>query len=277
MDHFDRIANCLEWMVSEPSVTRSLDDVADYLGLSPAHAQRLFKRAVGLSPKQFSMALNLARSRCLLAANQSVLDTALEVGLSGPSRLHDLFVNVEAMTPGEFRLGGAGLRMAWGVHPSPLGDVLVCVSDRGVAGIEFVAETLEDSLSRCRARWPAADFEQDQSSTVAVAQRLFSPERLGPVELLLAGTPFQIQVWQALLTVPDGTGISYSQLARRIGRPSSHRAVASAVGANPIAVLIPCHRVIRATGAFGDYRWGAARKLALLAREQHSRSDAHSL
>ncbi len=270
MNHFSRIANCLEWMAEHQANQPTLDDVAAQMNLSPAHAQRVFKQAVGLSPKQFILALTHERSRQLLAENETVLDAALTTGLSGASRLHDLFVNVEAMTPGEYRNGGAGLAVDWGVHGTPLGDMVVCQTDRGVAGLAFVTDTTEQTLSDFTARWPGAQLNRNQTGTRLVADQVFNRNGRRSLSLLLAGTPFQIQVWRALIELPDGARASYSQLAGRVGRPSSHRAVANAVGANPLAVLIPCHRVIRSTGAFGGYRWGVARKMALLAQE-HAR------
>lgn len=268
MHHFSEIASCLEWLAEHQAEQPGLDDIARQLQLSPTHAQRVFKRAVGLSPKQYVQALTAERSRALLEANASVLDAALHAGLSGPSRLHDLFVKVEAMTPGEYRRQGEGLHLRWDTRTTPLGEIVVCQTERGVAAVDFVTGTLEESLDSLTARWPRAGFQREAGVADALADALLDSSRRASVSLLLSGTAFQVQVWRALITVPEGARISYAQLAEAIGKPSSHRAVANAVAANSLAILIPCHRVIQASGAIGGYRWGRARKLALLAREQ---------
>lgn len=273
MHRFHEIADCLDWLSARQAEQPTLDDIADRLNLSPAHAQRQFKRAVGLSPKQYLKALTLERSRAMLDADQTVLDTALNAGLSGPSRLHDLFVSVEAMTPGEYRRQGSGLVVRWAVQPTPLGDIVVCETDRGIAAVDFVEGSVVDTVERVRRRWPRAQFVEAPAVAPALGDTVLAASGQAKPAILLSGTAFQIQVWRALINVPPGTRVSYGQLATALGRSGGHRAVANAVAANPIAVLIPCHRVIRASGEFGGYRWGAARKAALLAHEALARAS----
>ncbi|HEY0836302.1 MAG TPA: methylated-DNA--[protein]-cysteine S-methyltransferase [Azospirillum sp.] len=250
----------------------SLEELAGVAGMSPYHFQRLFTRWVGISPKRFVQFLTLDHAKRLLAENQSVLDTALDVGLSGPSRLHDLFVACEAMTPGEYKAEGAGLTIRWGLHDSPFGRALVGSTERGVCWLSF-ADSADgaDAMAEFEAAWPAARLVEDAESTRATAARAFGwrEEADGePLRLLLKGTNFQVKVWEALLRIPSGAVVSYEDVARAIGRPTAMRAVGAAVGRNPVCVLIPCHRVIQKSGIIHNYRYGVPRKRALLAWEQ---------
>jgi AraC family transcriptional regulator of adaptative response/methylated-DNA-[protein]-cysteine methyltransferase len=274
---YHRIAEAIRFIESRVEEQPSLRDVASHLGLSPFHFQRLFRRWAGITPKDFLQFLTLGRAKRQLAASTNLLETSMTVGLSGPGRLHDLFLSLEAVTPGEFKRGGAGLEIAWGVHPTPLGDALFATTGRGLCGLFFV-EARDSAREELRARWPAARLREDANLTAPTANEVARRMRgltHKPLRLVLKGTPFQIQVWAALLSIPEGQVTSYRGLALRSGAPSAARAVGTALGANPIGYLIPCHRVIRETGAIGDYRWGGQRKAILLALES-ARSHARA-
>jgi AraC family transcriptional regulator of adaptative response/methylated-DNA-[protein]-cysteine methyltransferase len=271
VEDYQRIEKAIQFLAQNYHHQPSLDEVARSVNLSEYHFQRLFRRWAGISPKRLVQFLTLEHAKQLLEESRSVLDAAYDAGLSSPSRLHDLFVNVEAMTPGEFKAKGAGLEINFGFHPSPFGECLLAVTERGICGLGFVkdggrAQALEDF----KRRWPAAAFREDFQKTRTYIGRIFgSKKRNGahPMKLLLMGTNFQIKVWEALLRIPPGSVVCYEDLARRLGKPSAARAVGSAVGRNPISFLIPCHRAIRKMGITGDYHWGAARKKAILAWE----------
>ena len=248
-----------------------LAEVAAAVGLSDYHFQRLFRRWAGVSPKRFLQFLTAEYARDLLADSWTVLDAAYEAGLSGPGRLHDLMVTVDGVTPGEARRGGEGVSIRHGVHPSPFGDFLLAATDRGVCALTFLDdEGLDAALEGVAARWPGAGLHEDPASTAPLAERIFAGGERVPLHL--EGTNFQIRVWEALLRVPGGTVVTYERIAASLGSPGAVRAVGTAVGRNPIAYAIPCHRVIRKTGAFGEYRWGAARKRAMLGWEAARRS-----
>lgn len=251
-----------------------LDDLARHIGLSTAHTQKLFKRWCGLSPKEFVQAITVDHARSLLGGAASILDAAHEVGLSGGSRLHDLFVDHEAMTPGDYKRRGEGLAIVYGFHPSPFGEVLVLATARGVAGLAFVDEdknqTRAEALADMTSRWPAATFVENTAGTSAHVTRIFEPaawQPEQPVRLVLIGTDFEVRVWQALLKIPMGRAVSYADIARHLGKPSASRAVGSAVGRNPISFVVPCHRVLRGDGTLGGYHWGLTRKKALIGWE----------
>ena len=251
----------------------SLDELAEHLGLSPAHCQKLFKRWCGLSPKEFVQAITVDHARALLEGSASVLDAAYQVGLSGGSRLHDLFVSHEAMTPGDYKRRGEGLEMAYGFHASPFGEALLIATDRGVAGLAFVDEdkgqTREDALADMMQRWPKARYVEAPAKTAAYAGQIFGWEssRDQPVRLVMIGTDFDVRVWETLLKIPMGRAVSYTDIARHIGAPSASRAVGSAVGRNPLSFVVPCHRVLRGDGSLGGYHWGLTRKRALIGWE----------
>ncbi|MCK6453390.1 MAG: methylated-DNA--[protein]-cysteine S-methyltransferase [Alphaproteobacteria bacterium] len=247
-----------------------LAEAARAAGMSEYHFQRVFTRWVGVSPKKFLGYLTLDSAKAALERGESVLDAAYEAGLSGPSRLHDLFVGQEAVTPGEYKSRGRGLAIGYGFAPSPFGECLILWTARGICGLGFV---MDGNRGRCladmRARWRDADFREDAAQAHRLAARVFSPvEQRRKLGLVLMGSPFQVKVWEALLQVPEGALVSYDRIAAAVGKPRAARAVGGAVGANPIAFLIPCHRAIRKTGAIGEYRWGGARKLALIGWEQ---------
>ena len=267
---YARIERAIQFIDAHASEQPSLDEVAASTGLSPFHFQRLFTRWAGISPKRFLQYLTLEHAKALLAERRSLLDASLAVGLSGTSRLHDLFVSITAMTPGEYKQGGAGLRVRYGVHPSPFGDTLLAVCDRGLCALSFLTLGKDAAVADLRARWPGAEIEEAPSVTAPVAERVFRPlcvAREEPLALLVRGTGFQVKVWEALLRVPSGHVATYQDVARAAGRESAWRATATAIAENPIAFLIPCHRVIRSSGAFGEYHWGAARKRAMLVWE----------
>jgi AraC family transcriptional regulator of adaptative response/methylated-DNA-[protein]-cysteine methyltransferase len=252
----------------------SLERLAAHLGLSPAHCQKLFKRWCGLSPKEFVQAITVDHARGLLAGSASVLDAAHEVGLSGGSRLHDLFVSHEAMTPGDYKRRGEGLDMAYGFHASPFGEALLIATGRGLAGLAFVdedkAQSREDALADMMQRWPKARYVEDPARTAPHARLVFSPlewRKERPVRLVMIGTDFDVRVWETLLKIPMGSAVSYTDIARHIGAPAASRAVGSAVGRNPLSFVVPCHRVLRGDGSLGGYHWGLTRKRALIGWE----------
>jgi len=251
----------------------SLERLAEHLGLSPAHCQKLFRRWCGLSPKEFVQAITIDHARGLLEGSASVFDTALEVGLSGGSRLHDLFVSHEAMTPGDYKRRGEGLEMVYGFHACPFGEALLIATERGVAGLAFVDEdkgqSRQDALVDMMQRWPKARYVEAPAKTAHHARQIFASEwsRDQPVRLVMIGTDFDVRVWQTLLKIPMGRAVSYTDIARHIGAPSASRAVGSAVGRNPISFVVPCHRVLRGDGSLGGYHWGLTRKRALIGWE----------
>jgi AraC family transcriptional regulator, regulatory protein of adaptative response / methylated-DNA-[protein]-cysteine methyltransferase len=263
-----RIANAIGFVAERYQEQPSLEEMADAANLSPFHFQRVFKRWAGVSPKRFLQYVTLAHAKRLLVEDASVLDAALDTGLSGPSRLHDLFVTCEAMTPGEFKALGYRLVIRWGLHDGPLGRVLLGMTERGVCWLSFVAED-EPAVDEFQREWQGATLVRDQATTADYVRRGFElAERSSePLPLLLRGTNFQIKVWEALLRIPFGQVVSYQAIARAIAQPRAVRAVGAAVGRNNISWLIPCHRVILSTGVIHNYRWGAAQKRKLLTLE----------
>ena len=249
-----------------------LDEVAEAAGLGPHHFQRLFRRWAGISPKRFGQYLTLDYAKAQLEASASILDAAYDAGLSGPSRLHDLFVTYEAMSPGAFKRRGEGVEIAYGLHPSPFGPCFVGQTERGICALGF-ADGGEGNGEAVRAeferRWPAARFHEDRAATAHVAARIFGerPADSTPLRLAVAGTNFQLKVWEALLRIPPGRITSYHALGQALGLPRSARAVGGAVAANPVSYLIPCHRVIRHTGRISHYEWGRSRKRVMLGWE----------
>jgi len=266
---YGRMARAIRYLAENYLDQPRLEDAASSAGLSPFHFQRLFTRYVGVSPKSFVGHLTLAHAKRDLAGGASVLDAALDAGLSGPSRLHDLTLKIEAMTPGEYARGGAGLVIEYGFHPCPFGVALVMASPRGVCGLAFGDEGEEEALLEdMTSRWPKAAFVENAARTHVIARRIFAPEAgEAPLGLHLLGTRWQIKVWQALLAIPSGRVTSYRAIAERIGGASASRAVGTAVGRNPISFLIPCHRVLGSDGALHGYHWGLTRKRAMLALE----------
>ncbi len=252
--------------------TLSLEELAGALGLSPSHFQRTFSRWVGVSPKRYLQYLQLDHAKALLK-DHSVLDTTLALGLSSPSRLHDLFLRWEAMAPGAAAQGGAGLTIAWGTFESPFGPVVAAGTSQGLCGLAFTAELGEQGARfDLKRRWPEATWEERPEALRSWVDNAFA--RRGAVPLAVAGGPFDLKVWQALIAIPEGAVATYSHIAAAIGNPKAVRAVGSAVGRNPLAWLIPCHRVLRRDGALGGYHWGLPVKRGLLAWESARRDSA---
>jgi len=270
-DDYRRVESSIRFIEDEALRQPSLAEVAAAAGLSEFHFQRLFSRWVGISPKRFLQFLTKEYARSLLEESRDVLSVTYDTGLSSPGRLHELFVACEAVTPGEVKSRGDGLAIDYGFHPSPFGRCLIAVTDRGICGLNFVQEGPEDELvSGLRCRWPGAELRCRPRSTAAVAEEVFTFDAAaepGPLHLFVRGTNFQIQVWQALIRIPLGKVVTYEDVARHIGMPHAARAVGNAVGRNPIPFLIPCHRVIRKLGEFGNYGEGPQRKKAILGWE----------
>jgi AraC family transcriptional regulator of adaptative response/methylated-DNA-[protein]-cysteine methyltransferase len=248
-----------------------IDTIAHAAGVNATDLHHLFRRWCGLTPKAFLQALTLNHARELLRSSASVLETSYEVGLSGPGRLHDLFVTHEAMSPGEWKAGGEGLTIAYGFHPCPFGMALVMTTPRGLAGLALADAGKERAaLKDMRARWPKARYVEDFAATAATARRIFDstlwrPEQ--PLRVVLIGTDFEVRVWEKLLTIPMGKLTTYSDLATKAGAPKAARAVGAAVGKNPICFVVPCHRVIGKNGDITGYHWGLTRKRAMLGWE----------
>lgn len=258
----------------QPELTR----IAASVHLSEYHFQRLFQRWAGISPKRFLQFLTKEDAKRRLRESASVLEAALESGLSGAGRLHELLVECEAVTPGEVRRGGEGLDIRYGFHPSPFGECVLAATSRGICALRFVGPAGRAAELVALAReWPKARWIRDPKRTGELAGRAFAGQPHGraqnPLPLHLRGTNFQVKVWEALLCLPEGSVTSYSALARSIGHPGAARAVGSAAGRNPIALLIPCHRVLRSVGDITGYRWGGPRKQAILGWEAARFSD----
>ena len=258
--------SCEHWRAQPP-----VEAIAHACGVTPDELHHLFRRWAGLTPKAFLAALTLDHARRLLRDSASVLDAAYEVGLSGPGRLHDLFVTHEAMSPGEWKAGGDGLTLAYGFHPSPFGAALVIATRRGLAGLAF-ADAGEEAgaLDDMRRRWPRAEFRADAARTAPLARRIFDPrlwQRDRPLRVVMIGTDFEVRVWETLLKVPIGRATTYSDIAAKVCTPKAARAVGAAVGKNPIAFVVPCHRVIGKSGDLTGYHWGLTRKRAMLGWE----------
>lgn len=247
----------------------SLEEIAANVGLSEFHFQRVFTRWAGISPKRFLQFLTKESAKELLDQSENLLDTTYQVGLSSLGRLHDLFVTTEAVTPGEYKSRGAGLTIRYGIHPTPFGKCLIGITDRGVCHLGFVQASEGNAIDNLVAEWKQAKMIEDYESTAPLVEPIFdlNQHRKTPLHVHLRGTNFQLKVWEALLDVPVGSVTTYGDIAARIGKPNAMRAVGTAVGHNPVPVLIPCHRVIRKVGEFGNYRYGTLRKKALLARE----------
>jgi AraC family transcriptional regulator of adaptative response/methylated-DNA-[protein]-cysteine methyltransferase len=265
--HYNVIRRALDVIDAAPAPGPSLEDLASALGMSPAHLQRVFSRWVGVSPKRYQQYLALDHARHLLRDRFTTLATADEVGLSGSGRLHDLFVTWEAMSPGDYARGGAGLEIFWGWYESPFGPALIMGTEKGICGIAFAAETgPEAAMEDMLARWPHATFTEDPMALKPWADAAFGAAG-GEARLYLIGAPFQIKVWEALLRIPSGHVTTYSEIAGAVGNPKAVRAVGTAVGRNPISWLIPCHRALRKSGGLGGYHWGLPVKRAMLAWE----------
>ncbi len=276
LSDYSKVEQTIRFIESRVHAQPNLAEVAEEVGLSEFHFQRLFQRWAGVSPKRFLQFLTLEEAKKMLSESKSLLETSLDVGLSGPSRLHDLFLNFEGMTPGEYKAKASGLTVHWGVEETRFGPALFAALDRGLCGLSFLVEGgPEEAFETLRERWPAAKLEASplliRGYAEAFNQRIEGKAHQ-PLSLVLKGTPFQIKTWEALLRIPPGRALAYGDLAQMVGAPGASRAIGSAVGQNPIACLIPCHRVIQSTGAFGHYHWGAPRKQAILGFERARRA-----
>ncbi len=262
--HYQVIARALE-VIDAAGPALTLEDLAEKMRMSPAHFQRVFSQWVGVSPKRYQQYLALGHARQLLAERHTVLAAADGAGLSGGGRLHDLFLTWEAMSPGDYAQGGAGLTIRWGWFDSPFGPTLVMATDKGICGMGFADATGDTAaLQDMTRRWPKAAYVEDAATLRPMVDAAFGGKATA---LHLIGAPFQIKVWEALLAIPSGHVTTYGDIAGAIGHPSAHRAVGTAVGRNPISLLIPCHRALRRDGGLGGYHWGLPRKRAMLARE----------
>jgi AraC family transcriptional regulator of adaptative response/methylated-DNA-[protein]-cysteine methyltransferase len=265
-----RIEQAILYLENHYKNQPDLGEVATNIGLSEYHFQRVFTRWAGVSPKRFLQFLTKEGAKELLDRSENLLETTHQVGLSSLGRLHDLFVTVEAVTPGEYKSRGAGVTIRYGLHSTPFGTCLVATTDRGICHLSFVQSSEGDAIDGLVAEWKQARMIEDYRATAPLIEPIFTlrySNARKPLSVHLRGTNFQLKVWEALLQIPAGEVTTYGGLAARIGKPAAARAVGTAVGHNPIAVLIPCHRVIRKVGELGNYRYGALRKKALLARE----------
>lgn len=268
---YDMVRRSLEYLTENWRDQPSLEDLAERSGLSAHHLQRLFTRWAGLSPKAFLQAITLDHARELLRDSASILDAAYEVGLSGPGRLHDLFVTHEGMSPGFYKAKGRGLTISYGFHDCPFGQALVMVTPMGLCGLAFADPGEEaKALADMRGRWPDADYVENKAATAPVAARIFNPESWSadqPLRVVFIGSDFEIRVWETLLRIPLGRATTYSDIAAHVGKPSAARAVGTAVGKNPISFVVPCHRVLGKSGGLCGYHWGLTRKRAILGWE----------
>ncbi len=267
---YDRIACAIRYIQENVDKQPDLKEVAAHLELSPWHFQRLFQRWAGVTPKRFLEHLTVEKAKKLLRESRSILDTSLQSGLPGPGRLHDHFVSIEAVSPGEYRHHGKGLEISYACHDSPFGTVMLARTARGILALSFVDDAGKDvELDSLKRQWCNARFIEERKDSACLIRRLFYGSSSEPDKLLLSirGTNFQVRVWNALLSIPAGSVVSYQMIADYLTRPRAVRAVANAVAANPVAYLIPCHRVLRSNGELSGYRWGRERKQLMLGRE----------
>lgn len=270
-EDFQRIEKAIQFIEANFKSQPTLDQMAKSVHLSKYHFQRLFKRWAGISPIQFMQFITLDYTKERLIESKNLLETALDAGLSGPGRLHDLFITFDAMTPGDFKKQGSGLQISYGVCDSPLGECLLATTQRGICFLGFVASgERSETLGQLFDTWPGSEFIENPTAVCPIVNDIFKIDRqrsVHPFNLQIKGTNFQINVWRALLNIPMGCIVSYQDVASYIGHPKAFRAVANAIAVNPVAYLIPCHRVIAKSGKVHRYRWGAARKKALIGWE----------
>lgn len=274
--HYQLIEQAIRFIETNVHRQPELDEIAAAVGLSEYHFQRLFTSWTGISPKRFMQFLTKEHAKELLSKSENLLDTTHQIGLSSLGRLHDLFVTTEAVTPGEYKSAGAGLTIRYGVHPTPFGKCLIATTERGICNLSFIGTSEGQAIDHLVSDWKQANMTEDYKSTAPLITRIFSDLQTdSPLKIHLRGTNFQIKVWEALLSIPTGAVTTYEHIAMQIGKPAALRAVGTAVGHNPIAYLIPCHRVIRKSGEFGNYLYGSARKKAMLAKEFVATSTSH--
>lgn len=269
MNNYEKISAAIDYLRQHFKEQPSLDELAAHVYMSPFHFQRLFTEWAGVSPKKFLQYLTVSYAKQALGQQQTTLfDTAQDAGLSGTGRLHDLFLNIEAMTPGQYKNGGEDLQIEYSFSPSPFGAILIATTERGICHLAF-ADDKDAALAAMRNRYPVAQYKESFNEMHQAVANIFTNDgdNLSKIKLHIKGTPFQLKVWEALLKIPTGKLTTYASLAETINHPKASRAVGSAVGDNPIAFLIPCHRVIRGTGIIGDYHWGTTRKMAIIGWE----------
>jgi len=270
MSDYDRIAKAISFISARVKKQPTLDEIAAHLHLSPFHFQRLFSRWVGVTPKRYLQTLTVEHAKQLLAESKPLLEVSDSLGLSSGSRLYDHFVQLEAVTPGEFKKGGLGLNIDYAMHPTPFGNIFIALTQRGICQLVFLEQdNIDELLCDLKLKWPYAELKECSDKTHDVVETMFNKKQTvhRPLSLYVSGTNFQVSVWRALLQIPQGEVTSYSQVAKAVGRPSAARAVGTAIGANPVAFIIPCHRVIQQSGKLGGYRWGETRKHAIHAWE----------
>ncbi|MCA6097748.1 MULTISPECIES: methylated-DNA--[protein]-cysteine S-methyltransferase [Bradyrhizobium] len=268
---YDSVRRAIAFISEHWRTQPTIEAMADAAAVTPDELHHLFRRWAGLTPKAFMQALTLDHAKNLLRDSASVLDAALDSGLSGPGRLHDLFVTHEAMSPGEWKTGAGGMTLRYGFHPSPFGTAIVIATDRGLAGLAFADHGDEQTaFADMKRRWPNATYVEDTDGTTALAQRVFDTRLWRadqPLRVVLIGTDFEVRVWETLLKVPMGRAVSYSDIACKINSPKASRAVGAAVGRNPVSFVVPCHRALGKSGALTGYHWGITRKQAMLGWE----------
>jgi AraC family transcriptional regulator, regulatory protein of adaptative response / methylated-DNA-[protein]-cysteine methyltransferase len=277
MNNYEKIAHAIGYIKTNYNKQPALDEIAEKVHLSPFHFQRIFKEWAGVTPKEFLQFLTIEHAKKILKEKEStLLDATYETGLSGTSRLHDLFIKIEGMTPGEYKNGGKELAINYSFADTPFGKVIISSTSKGICHLAFTDEE-EEGLIILKNKFPNATYKNQNDANQVTVLRLFSKDwnNLGAVKLHLKGTPFQIKVWEALLKIPVGKLSTYNQLATVVGNPKASRAVGTAVGDNPVAFLIPCHRVIRSTGEIGQYHWGSNRKSAIIGWEAASISNGN--
>lgn len=267
--NFERISKAIKFINDNYKQQPSLNDVAEYINLSPFHFQKLFTEWAGVSPKQFLQYISLSHAKGLLKQGRSTLfDTASEIGLSGTSRLHDLFINIEGMTPGEYKNGGESLTINYDFASSPFGEILIATTHKGICHMAFV-DNRSEAISFLKSMFPNAAYQNTIEERYLNILSIFGKDQiqLKDLKLHIKGTDFQLKVWETLLKIPTGEVVTYNDIAKKLDNPKANRAVGSAIGSNPIAYLIPCHRVIQSTGLFGQYHWGSTRKTAIIGWE----------
>jgi AraC family transcriptional regulator of adaptative response/methylated-DNA-[protein]-cysteine methyltransferase len=265
---YARVEQAIRYIETNAHRQPDLNELSAHVGLSEYHFQRLFTRWAGISPKRFLQFITREHAKEILGSSANLLEATYASGLSGPGRLHDLFVQTEAVTPGEYKSKGVGLEIAYGFHPSPFGECLLALTSRGICFLAFVDDTHSTALKDLAQAWPNARLSESQHQTAPVIKRIFFPGNApAPLHIHLRGTNFQIKVWEALLRLPPGRLTTYQALAEQLHSPAAARAVGNALALNPLAYVIPCHRVLQKTGLFGNYRYGSSRKKAILGWE----------
>lgn len=276
MIDYQRIAKAITYIKEHATDQPTLDEIANAIHLSPYHFHRLFKKWAGVTPKTFLQYISLNHAKQLLQENQTIEEASYHMGLSSSSRLHDLFVNIEGMTPGEYKNGGQQLEISYHLSESPFGTMLITSTGKGICNLLFV-EDREEGLQQLKRIWPNADIREGKDAPIQNIQKIFTGDwgNIDKIKLHIQGTDFQLKVWEALLKIPTGNLSTYSNVAARIGNPKASRAVGTALARNPVAYLIPCHRVIKKVGRIGEYRWGNTRKTAIIGWEAAQVSDNH--